>query len=351
MNVDTFKQQMDDLVVLVEDKINARIDQAEVQVKKGLIGANKSNKSITNTISKGLIDNKANREFEIKAGELFVSEVVSGTYVQPDYADGIAFEPFQQDVRALFPQGTTSSDTITVNRGVYASNEAAITSEGAQYPESTNTLNSVSFSMDKLTHRFDLSEEFIQDVSGASQFITAQIQGGLIEKVNANIITDIKANDTAFDTTSSAAFYQLIESAQEYDVIVAALNQLRIDSYQPNLVLLHPTDYARIALLKDSNNQYLKGAMFSGVGASIDGVRVAQSSAVTSGEFHVLDSVRFGRYYNREALTVRIGLDGNDFSSGTRTAIALHRGKLAVMDVKACISGSFASAKTALETV
>ena len=63
-----------------------------------------------------------------------------------------------------------------------------------------------------------------------------------------------------------------------------------------------------------------------------------------------MDSNRFGRYYNREALTVRVGYSGNDFSSGTRTAIAVHRGTLAVFDAKACVTGTFSNNKTALET-
>ena len=51
-----------------------------------------------------------------------------------------------------------------------------------------------------------------------------------------------------------------------------------------------------------------------------------------------------------QGLGIRIGFDGNDFSSDTRTAIAKHRGKLAVFDIKACVTVTFSNNKSALET-
>ena len=216
--------------------------------------------------------------------------------------------------------------------------------EGASIPESTNTLTAVNFTIDKLAHKFQVSEEFLKDVDGASQFISNQITGGLIEKMNGNIITDIKANDTAFDTTSSAQLYQAIESAQEYDVLMATLNQMRISNYRPDLILVHPTDYAKMQLLKTSQNEYL------GISGTVDGVRVAQSSSVTAGEFHAMDSIRYGRYYNNIPLSVQFGFEGSDFGNDTRTVKAVHRGVLAVLDVNACITGTFSTAKTSLET-
>ena len=346
---DSTKKQLDDIIEAIDTKIDSRLDAMEIQQQKSQF-ARHTPSNLQGTIQKGLVANKGNREFEIKAGELFISEISSGTMVPEMYESTIKNLPFQSDLRSIFPAGTTESDTVTINRGVYATNSAAITTEATQYPESTNTMSAVSFSIDKLAHRFDLSLEFLEDVPSATQFIVSQITGGLIEKINGNIITDVKANDVAFDTTASGSLYQSIDSAQEYDVLVAGLNQMRKGNYNPDFILLNPTDYAKLAILKDSNGAYLKGGLFQSNRPSIDGVTIQQSSAVTSGEFHIMDSNRYGRYFNRESLTVLIGLDGNDFSSGTRTAIAVHRGKLGVFDTSACVSGTFSTAITSLET-
>ena len=336
------KKELDVLVGAIDERIDKKIDEREVETQKSVFNQTSKvdfQKKLANAIDK----NKGYREWELKADELFVSEA-TGTYVQPQYEVGIKGTPFVSDLRSLLPQSTTNSDTVTVNRGVYNANNGAIVLEGASIPESTNTLTAVNFTIDKLAHKFQVSEEFLKDVDGASQFISNQITGGLIEKMNGNIITDIKANDTAFDTTSSAQLYQAIESAQEYDVLMATLNQMRIGNYIPDLILVHPTDYAKMQLLKSSQNEYL------GISGTVDGVRVAQSSSITAGEFHVMDSVRYGRYYNNIPLSVQFGFEGSDFGNDTRTVKAVHRGVLAVLDVNACITGTFSTAKTSLET-
>ena len=333
---------MGGFVQAIDKRIDSKIDSREVEAQKSIFSKN-SDTSFQSKLATAITKNKSNREFEVKANELFVSEVSSGTYVKPQYEVGIKGTPFTSDLRSLLPQGSTNSDTITVNRGVYNANNAAIVLEGASVPESTNTLTAVNFTVDKLTHKFQVSEEFLKDVEGASQFISNQVTGGLIEKVNGNIITDIKANDTAFNTTSSAQLYQAIESAQEHDALMAGLNQMRVGNYSPDLILIHPTDYAKMLLLKSSQNEYL------GINSTVDGVRIAQSSSVTSGKFHIMDSIRYGRYYNNVSLAVQFGYDGSDFSNDTRTVKAVHRGVLAVLDVKAAITGTFSTAKTSLE--
>ena len=336
------KKELDVLVGAIDERIDKKIDEREVETQKSVFNQTSKvdfQKKLANAIDK----NKGYREWELKADELFVSEA-TGTYVQPQYEVGIKGTPFVSDLRSLLPQSTTNSDTVTVNRGVYNANNGAVVLEGASIPESTNTLTAVNFTVDKLAHKFQVSEEFLKDVDGASQFISNQITGGLIEKMNGNIITDIKANDTAFDTTSSAQLYQAIESAQEYDVLMATLNQMRVGNYIPDLILVHPTDYAKMQLLKSSQNEYL------GISGTVDGVRVAQSSSITAGEFHVMDSIRYGRYYNNIPLSVQFGFEGSDFGNDTRTVKAVHRGVLAVLDVNACITGTFSTAKTSLET-
>ena len=81
----------------------------------------------------------------------------------------------------------------------------------------------------------------------------------------------------------------------------------------------------------------------------MNGVTIAQSSAVTSGVAHVMDAQRYGAFYNRQQVSVQVGYDGSDFSEGQRTAICTQRGSLVVFDTAACVSATFSNAKTALE--
>ena len=127
-------------------------------------------------------------------------------------------------------------------------------------------------------------------------------------------------------TQATIKVLRKLKFANEFDALLVALNQLRLNSYYPDVIVVNTDDFVKMVLLKHTANTHLRGTLGTSLQKNIQGVNVMQSTAVTSGTYYVMDSARYGRYYNRESLTVRVGYDGNDFSSGTRIAIAVHRG-------------------------
>ena len=342
---DNTKKALDQVSEVIDQKINSRFDEIEINAKKSSLFQTQK-ETVQSFIKKGLVANKSNpQKFEIKAGELFTGNA-TGSLVAPQYIDGIKASPFESDLRTFLPQSTTTSNTVVVNSAVLT-NAAAAVAEGATKPTSTNALTATSYTVGKFAHSFTVSTEFLDDVQGASQFITNQITGGLIEILNDNIITQILANDTAF---SAGAFANAIESANEFDCLMVAINQLRLGNYNPSIILVNPNDFVKMSLLKDSNNSYLRGTTGSSLSANIEGVPVVQSAAITSGDYHVMDSNRFGAWYSRESLRVEIGESGTDFIENQKTVLCESRGVLAVMDAGAAVTGDFTTDKAALET-
>ena len=342
---ETTKEALDKISEAVDQKINSRFDEIEISAKKSSLFKTQK-QTLQGFIKKGLNANKGNaQKFEMKAGELFVSEA-TGSIVAPKYVPGIKAAPFESDLRSFLPQSITDSNTVVVNSAVLTNNAAAV-AEGATKPTSTNALTATSYSVGKYAHTFSVSTEFLDDVQGASQFITNQITGGLIEKVNDNIITQILASDTAF---SAGAFANAIESANEFDVLMVAINQLRLGNYNPDTILLNPSDFVKMSLLKDTTNTYLRGTTGTSLQENVQGVRIIQSAAITSGDYHVIDTNRFGAWYTKESLRVEIGESGNDFIENQKTVLCESRGVLAVMDSGAAVTGDFAASKSALET-
>ena len=86
---------------------------------------------------------------------------------------------------------------------------------------------------------------------------------------------------------SGGLFYQAIESANEYDVIVVALNQLSLLNYQADSILVNPTDLHKIVLLKSTANEYLRQQIYTGVQPTIMGIPVTTNTAVPNGKFLV----------------------------------------------------------------
>ena len=342
---DNTKKALERVSEVIDEKINSRMDEIEIRAKKASLFKTQK-ETVQSFIKKGLTANKRNpQKFEIKSNELFTSEA-TGDIVSAQYVDGIKASPFESDLRSFLPQSTTTSNSVVVNTAVLTNNAAAV-AEGATKPTSTNALTATTYNVGKFAHSFTVSTEFLDDVQGASQFISSQITGGLIEVLNDNIITEILASDTAF---SAGAFANAIESANEFDVLMVAINQLRLGNYNPSIILVNPNDFVKMSLLKDSNNSYLRGTTGISLSANIEGVPVVQSAAITSGDYHVIDANRYGVFYNKESLRVEIGESGTDFIENQKTVLCESRGVLAVMDSGAAVTGDFGTDKTALET-
>ena len=341
------QKELDNLVEVLDKKIDKRIDTIEVQAKKSSLGLNSHRNSFKHEIQKSLKENKGSDKFEIKAGELYVSQFTGSDPVAPELTN-IKNTPFPNDLRIFLNVRSTDSDTVIVNRGVYDTNAAAATAEAGAYPESTNTMTATSYNVVKFSHKFQISNEFLEDVEGSTAFIMSQIQGGLVTKLNDSIETSILANDTDF---AAGAFANAIESANELDVLMVCINQLRLANYNPSVIMLNPNDYTKIQVLKSSSNEYLNSSRNELFNMNqLNGVQIVVSPSITNGLCHVMDANRFGAYYIRQPITIQIGYDGNDFSSGLKTAICVNRGILAPYDTGACVSATFSNAKSALET-
>ena len=63
------QKELDQLVEILDKKINNRIDTIEVQAKKSSLGFSSHRNSFKHEIQKSLKENKGSDKFEIKAGE------------------------------------------------------------------------------------------------------------------------------------------------------------------------------------------------------------------------------------------------------------------------------------------
>jgi len=155
----------------------------------------------------------------------------------------------------------------------------------------------------------------------------------------------------AFDTTSGAAFYQSVESANEYDVLVAALNQLSLANYQGDSIILNPTDLHKITLLKSTANEYLKQQIFSGLQPTIMGIPIVVNTAITSGKFLVGNLAQATQLWIRENLAVEFSRDDStNFRDGFVTVRVQERVALTNYLPNAIVQGTFSTAKTSMET-
>lgn len=344
---------------------NERVDAIEMQNKKNLEAAQakKSFKSqLLDVVRGGALDgmvkgHSRSASFEIKADMTGAADF-TGEVIPADRVAGYKYDPARSvHMRSIIPNGTTSSDVVRFVKESGYSDGSAAKAEGATLGQSDFDLTAVDANVQKLGAYFRVSEEMLADAPAISSYISTRAAEKLMtleddQILNGNgtapnlsgIITDA----TAF---AEGAFADSVESANEFDVLVVALNQLALSEYQASQIILNPSDFHKILLLKDTQNNYLKDQVYAGLAPNFMGVPVIVNTAIAAGSF-VLGNFGIGtQLWTRDNLSVEFFReDGTNVRDGFVTAVVKERIALTNYLPKAFVKGSFATAKAALET-
>jgi HK97 family phage major capsid protein len=351
------------------NKFNERLDQMEVANKKNLEA--KANENLTfkggllKSINDGAIENlvKGNArsaQFTVKA-DMTTGADFTGEVIPADRVAGYKFDPTRPvHVRQLIPQGSTSSDVIRFVKESGYSNGAATAAEGATLAQSDFDMTASDSNVRKIGTYFRISEEMLADTPQLTSYISARAPEKLLNVEDTQILSGngsapnlsgIITDAADFDVSSGGAFYQSVESANEFDVLVASLNQLALSNYQASYIMLHPTDFHKILLLKDSQNNYLKDQVYSGLQPNFMGVPVIINNAISAGSF-LCGNFNVGtQLWIRDNVNVEFFReDGTNVRDGFVTVRVSERIALTNYLPNAFVNGSFSTAKAALET-
>lgn len=360
---ETLKSEIDNLT----KKFNERFDSFEVENKKMFEKKNESKNfrtNLTKALNEGAIENlvKGNTNaaaFEIKA-DMTTGADYTGEVIAADRVPGFKFDPNRpQNMRQIIPNGSTSSDVVRFVKESGYSNGAAAANEGSTLGQTDFDMTATSVNVEKIGTYLRISEEMLNDTQQLTSYISNRVPAKLLEVEDDQILggsgsapnlNGLYNSGTNFDTSSSGAFYQSVDSANEFDVLVAAINQLALSNYKPNYILLNPTDFHKILLLKDSQSRYLKDQVYAGLQPSFMGVPVIINNEVNAGSFLVGD-FNSCQLWIRENLSVSFHReDGTNIRDGFVTVRCQERVALATYLPLGIIDGTFSTAKTALET-
>ncbi len=348
-------------------QFNERMDAMEVANKKSFeVSTNVSFKgALTNAINDGAIEaiakgNARSASFEVKA-DMTIASDFTGEVIGADRVAGYKFDPTRSThIRNLIPQGSTSSDVVRFVKESGYSNGAATAAEGATIGQSDFDFTASDANVRKIATYFRISEEMLADTPQLTSYLSARAPEKLLSVEDTQILS---GNGTApnlsgiitdaadFDVSSGGAFYQSVEAANEFDVLIAALNQLALSNYDADYIMLHPTDFHKILLLKDSNNSYLKDQVYAGLQPAFMGVPVVVNTAITAGTFLCGNFGVGTQLWVRDNVGVEFFReDGTNVRDGFVTVRVSERIALTNYLPNAFVNGTFSTAKTALET-
>lgn len=347
-------------VTEMSNKLNERFDAFEVANKKQF-NANKKmtfKSALSEAIENGAIEgitkgNSRSARFEIKA-DMTVGADFTGEVIPADRVAGYKFDPTRPvHIRQLLSLGSTQSDVVRYVKESGYSNGAAVTAEGATLTQSDFDMTAVNANVKKIGTYFRISEEMLADTPQLTSYLSARAPEKLLDVEDVNILT---GNDLGGIVNSAPAFAagdyaDTVESANQFDVIVAALNQLALLNYNADTILLNPTDFHKILLLKDTTNNYIKDAAYSGLQPVFMGVKVVLNSAIAAGDFLIGNFAVGTQLWVREGVNVEFFReDGTNVRDGFVTVRVSERIALTNYLPNAFVKGQFATAQAALET-
>jgi HK97 family phage major capsid protein len=345
-------------------KLNERLDAIEVSNKKAFSAKRRMTfkGALTEAFEDGAIENLAkgnsrSASFLIKA-DMTTGADFTGEVIGADRVPGYKFDPTRPlHIRQLLAQGSTQSDVVRFVKESGYSNGAAATAEGTTLSQSDFDMTAADANVRKIGTYFRISEEMLADTPQLTSYLSARAPEKLLEVEDTQILS---GNGTApnlsgiiTDATAFAAgdLADSVDEANQFDVIVACLNQLAGANYNADTILLNPSDFHKILLLKDSQNNYLKDQVYSGLQPVFMGVKVVLNTAIAAGSFLI------GNFGVGTQLWVRDGInveffreDGTNVRDGFVTVRVSERVALTNYLPNAFVKGTFSAAIADLET-
>lgn len=346
------------------EALNKRMDEMEMASKKTLSGAStKSFKAaIDEALKNGAIESMTKgmanaARFEVKA-DMSLGADITGVVAAETVVDAIKYDPSRSiHIRSLIPIGSTDAQVIRFPKESAYSDGAAATAETSAFGQTDFNLVATSVNVEKIGTYLRITGEMLDDVKQLSSYLSARIPQKVLSVEDNEILNGDGSSpnlDGLFtDGTAFAAgsFALGIESANEFDVLTVALNQLALSNYQADTILLNPTDLHKIVLLKSTANEYLRNQIFQGLQPAIMGVPIVVNTAVTAGKFLVGNLRQATQLWIRENLAVEFSREDSDnFQKNFVTVRAMERVALTNYQPNAIVQGTFSTAKAALET-
>lgn len=233
------------------------------------------------------------------------------------------FQPLTLESLLNSQQATTNTVRYIVEGT--ATSAAAGVAEGGTKPESTLGLSTKDEPIQKIATTITVSDEILEDSTSLQSFINGRL--GLFVRIESErqLFRGTSGGNEVQGilTSRGVPVYAGGTAAGNYaEQLFKAMNGMRGSAFvEPEWIVMHPTDYQVLRLLKDTANQYLGGGPF--LGAYGNGSNISSSSGQLGG---ANDSL-----WNKPVYaTAGIGGAGTALIGSSASATVWNRGGLSV---------------------
>lgn len=274
----------------------------------------------------------------------------AGDLVQTTRVPGIIAPPDRRmTVRDLLTPGQMDGSTLEYVKETGFTNNAAPVSETVKKPESTMKFDLVTTSAKVIAHYVKASRQILDDASMLASYIDGRLRYGLAYKEEGQLLngdgTGQNLNGIIPQASAFVAPFDPAGTETGIDSIRLAALQASLAEYPASGVVMHPSDWARIELLKDTTGRYIIGNPQGNIAPTLWGLPVVATQAITVDKF-LVGAFRLGaQVFDRWQARVEVSTENeDDFVKNLVTILAEERLALAVYRPEAFIYGDFGNA-------
>lgn len=215
----------------------------------------------------------------------------------------------------LIPSSPTNQNAYVYMQESTFTNNAAETAEGDSYGEAALALTEVSDSVRKIAVFLPITDEQLEDVAGVQAYVNNRLTFMLQQRLDQQLLVgDGTAPNISGILDRSGLQSQAKGADPVPDAIYKALTKVRVTGRaNPNAVVLHSNDWQDIRLLRTADGVYIWGSPSEAGPASIWGLPVVNSEALTEGTGLVGDFANFCGLHIKRNVGVQISNSHSDY--------------------------------------
>lgn len=274
-----------------------------------------------------------------------------GGLVAPDRRAGIIAIPERQmTIRDLIAPGTTTSNMVQYVKETGFTNNAAPVAENTSKPYSDITFAMENASVQTIAHLMKASRQILDDASALASFIDARARYGLMIKEEGQLLYGNGTGANLHGIIPQASAYAAptgaeVTTEQRIDRLRLAILQAALAEYPATGIVLHPTDWATIELLKDNTGKYIIGNPQNGTTPTLWRLPVVSTQSINQNAFLVGAFNLGAQIFDRMDIEVLVSTENtDDFEKNMVTLRAEERLAFAVYRPEAFVTGELKDA-------
>ncbi|MCR4331301.1 MAG: phage major capsid protein [Sulfuricaulis sp.] len=297
----------------------------------------------------------------VQVGSFHKTNVVNATgqnqpLVPSDRRPGIIMPALRRlTIRNLIPNNRTTSNLVefasellfTSNAGAQGGSTSPVgNGEGELKQESALTFQLSNTPVCLIAHFIPASRQILADAPMLQGYVDGRLRYGVALKEETDLLNgDGGAGALNGLVNQATAFTGGVTNQTALDTLLKAFLQISLQNLEASGVILHPTDWTNIMLLKDTTGRYLFSDPHSTELPRVWGKDVVATASQTLGQFLAGAFTLAAEIFDREDATVRVAEQHADFFVRNMVAIlAEERLALAVYRSAALVNGAISNA-------